>query len=81
MRKKILLMIVVASFLSVSGVSAFAAESKAAAATEEAKAKKKDPNAKVCKRIKDTGTSLLRRVCLKQKEWDRVERENARNNR
>lgn len=67
---KLLLVIVVASFVSFGGgLSAYAAESTA---------KKDDPNQKVCKRVKDTGSRLMRRVCLKRKVWTQMEEENKR---
>ena len=33
---------------------------------------KPNPNMRVCKRVKPTGSHIRRRVCLKQKQWDEM---------
>ena len=35
-------------------------------------AAKHNPNKKVCKKVKTTGSHFSKRVCLKQKEWDEM---------
>jgi|TARA_Y100000031_G_C8251863_1_gene400889 hypothetical protein len=68
MAKKLLLVVVVASFVSLGGgLSAYAADSTAK--------KAENPNETVCKRVRDSGTRIPRRVCLKRREWLRMAEE------
>lgn len=67
MTKKLLLVLVVTSFVSFGGgLSAYAADSVA---------EKADPNERICKRVKDSGSRLARRVCMKRKDWTKMEEE------
>jgi len=53
----------------------------AAAAEDEAESepeKKRRPNERVCHTVKVTGSHLPERVCLKQREWDRLREEAQR---
>lgn len=43
-------------------------------------AKRPDPEQRVCRDIKVTGTHMRQRVCFKQREWDRM-REQAQESR
>ena len=61
------------------------AEEQSAAAEEMAEGKKvaagydaieaKNPNRRVCRRVKPTGSHIGQRVCLKQRDWDAMKRD------
>jgi len=40
----------------------------------EAKPIKKNPNKRVCRKVKPTGSHIPTRVCLKQRDWDKIQR-------
>ena len=72
------------SSLFIAGIALFYAVSASAEAPKSdsaekqapekvvAQAKKPSPNKKVCRKVKVTGSHFKQRVCMKQKEWDKL---------
>jgi hypothetical protein len=74
-----LLVIATTGMFSVSEGLAAQPDQQAVEATET---KQVNPNKRVCKRVKPTGSHLYKRVCMKKKEWDamaKAAREDMRN--
>jgi len=55
-------------------VAAAQAEEKPVPEAEVAKVAKKNPNKRVCRKVKPTGSHIPTRVCLKQRDWDEMQR-------
>jgi hypothetical protein len=36
-----------------------------------------DPNKKVCRKIQETGSMMLKKTCYTQAEWDAIDRQNG----
>jgi hypothetical protein len=54
------------------------ADTNAESAATTAIVKKPNPNQRICKRVKPTGSHISRRVCLKQKQWEAMQEEAQR---
>jgi len=50
-------------------------EAEAATADGTTKQEAVDPNKRVCKRVKPTGSHIAQRVCMKQSQWDAMAEE------
>ena len=48
------------------------------AAADAAPEKKPHPNARICKRVKTTGTHFPKKMCLRQREWDELRADSQR---
>ncbi|MEQ8860734.1 MAG: hypothetical protein RIC56_18985 [Pseudomonadales bacterium] len=55
--------------------AALATPALAAPAETDTAAARNEPNKRVCRTIKVTGSQIRQRVCHKQKEWDRMREE------
>ena len=42
-------------------------------ADEQVKKTKKNPDKRVCRYVRETGSRIREKVCRKQKDWDRIE--------
>ena len=51
------------------------ADSNAESADTIAIVKKPNPNQRVCKRVKPTGSHISQRVCMKEKQWAAMQEE------
>ena len=73
--KRVSMIVGVSCLLGLGGLSAtaWAGEQVATEQTSVKKAKKKNPNKRICKKVKPVGSHLPQRVCLKQRKWDEIE--------
>ncbi len=66
---------VAALSLFLAGAPAFLGEHAIAGENGEAKKEQKDPNRKVCKRVRVTGSRIKEKICRRQKDWDYIAEE------
>ena len=74
-RLAVVIGILLAAVLMLSMPVSAAADTSDSEAVEQKKAKKKvNPNKRICKKVKATGSHLTQKVCLKRRDWDEMAR-------